>query len=87
METIKKKYVQLKKTWTYRGFYIEPTTSGKAKKSKYKQRENVQVMKFCEECKSVYERCNSGVIHYGLKMPTYKLERKSCIQCVGKTNE
>tara|TARA_X000001382_G_scaffold41997_1_gene28310 strand:+ start:15457 stop:15723 length:267 start_codon:yes stop_codon:yes gene_type:complete len=88
METTKKKYVD-KKRWRYKGFYIEPSPSGTLfyKNKHKKKRGNVQVMRFCEECKSVYERCNGGVIHYGLKMPTYKLERKSCIQCVGKSNE
>ena len=73
--------------WRYRGFYIDPRPSTKLSKVRYKQRENVQVMKFCKKCKSGYERCNGGIIHYGLKMPTYKLERKTCIQCEGKSNE
>jgi len=39
-------------------------------------------LKFCEDCKMVWEKCHADNTHYRYKdFPTYGLTRKQCVFC------
>ena len=58
-------------------------------KTKKVKSKNINVMyqrlKYCEECKHVWEKSTTKAIHYYKNLPTYKLPRITCKKCKEKS--